>query len=752
MTVVWKRPLGFQARVLIPVVTLLMLFLAVIVWVVNQRLTRQFEEEARQTLITADAVFRNSFEIRTRNLLLRYQNVANEPRFKAVAQLAEPKTMQVQLDELMREMGSDAAVMIFTLDQNQFLAGSKRNPALDLRDFQMRSRVPIQKALAGSPATDTVAAAHDLFDVISVPVVVSETLAGVLTIGVTIGPSAASELKSLTHSEIAFVSSGSVAVSTLADTKLDPELRALFERLNSSKQIEAFVPEGEHYLCLSGSFGGSSTGSGYLLLSSYEKSLRENQATRRMLLILSLTGILFSSVLIWVLIRRITMPLRLLRDSAEAVGKGDFSRRVEVTSNDECGELAVVFNRMTENLTASQAEIQETMKTLKDTQAQLIQTEKLSAMGEFVAGVAHELNNPLTGVIGFSQMLEESGINERQQVYLDRVIGSAERCRKIVQSLLAFSRRHRPERKTVQIHELLQSALEILKYELLSGNIEIVTNLSPEIPPVLVDPHQIQQVFLNILNNARQAIENHQTGGSISISTLLVSDQVRICFRDTGPGISPEDMKNIFNPFFTTKRVGEGTGLGLSLSYGLIREHGGTITAESEPGKGSVFTVDLPVVQMEPEAAQSKTEPTADSVVAKTGIGKKVLVIDDEESILELIQEVLLERRYHVDTAADADTALALLAENHYDLVICDWKIPGSSGQSIYEQLRETRPEATRRFLFITGDVLSKKAEQFLEQEGKLCLLKPFSVSELRRTVEKLVNTEDTETTEKRNF
>jgi two-component system NtrC family sensor kinase len=441
--------------------------------------------------------------------------------------------------------------------------------------------------------------------------------------------------------------------------------------------------------------------------------------------------------LIWVLIRKITRPLRQLRDSAEAVGRGDFSKRVEVDSKDEYGELAAVFNQMTENLTASRTEIQETLKTLKDTQEQLIQTEKLSAMGEFVAGVAHELNNPLTGVIGFSQMLHESGIDERQQTYLDRIIGSAERCRKIVQGLLTFSRRHRPERRSVNIHELLDSALEILKYELLTSNIEVTTDFCNEIPLIPADPHQIQQVFLNVLNNAKQALEHAERKGTIHITTRLVNHSIRIQFQDNGPGISAQDLKNIFNPFFTTKRVGEGTGLGLSLSYGIIREHGGSITAESQSGSGALFTVDLPVTGIT-DSSIERVESTEGVSSSKSGKGKKVLVIDDEESILELIQEILLDRRYRVDTAVDENSALKLLNQTQYDLVICDWKIPGSSGQSIYEHLRDSMPHTVRNFLFITGDVLGQKAEQFLQEEGKMCLLKPFSVSEFRHTIEKI--------------
>ncbi|MGH9856776.1 MAG: sensor histidine kinase, partial [Acidobacteriota bacterium] len=335
-----------------------------------------------------------------------------------------------------------------------------------------------------------------------------------------------------------------------------------------------------------------------LLLSSYETALKRKEETQRTLTLISLAGILFSSLLMWVLIRKITNPLRKLRDSAEAVGRGDFSRRVEVESSDECGELAESFNRMTENLNASRAEVQQAIQTLKDTQAELIQTEKLSAMGKFVAGIAHELNNPLTGVIGFSQMLQESGISEKQEIVLHRIIGSAERCRRIVQNLLSFSRRYRPERKSVQANDVIESAVELLNLDLTTANIEVMLDLSNEIPEILMDPHQMQQVFLNIINNSIQATEENQGSRQLRICSRLTNGYVHIGFADNGVGIRPEDLPNIFNPFFTTKPVGAGTGLGLSLAYGIVQEHGGTITAESTPGAGATFTIDLPAVPL----------------------------------------------------------------------------------------------------------------------------------------------------------
>src|SRR5205085_2609756 len=188
---------------------------------------------------------------------------------------------------------------------------------------------------------------------------------------------------------------------------------------------------------------------------------------------------------------------------------------VEVKSGDECGELAWVFNQMTENLQRSRQQLEQTVDTLKTTQAQLIQSEKLSGIGEFVAGVAHELNNPLTSVMGFSELLTRADTNPQHKRHLELIHKSAQRCQKIVQNLLSFARRHQPERKLSALNELLEAAVDFLQYQLRTGNIEVILNLDANLPMAMVDPHQIQQVFLNIINNGRQAIEGHQPKGRI---------------------------------------------------------------------------------------------------------------------------------------------------------------------------------------------------------------------------------------------
>ncbi len=440
---------------------------------------------------------------------------------------------------------------------------------------------------------------------------------------------------------------------------------------------------------------------------------------------------------VWWLIRKITKPLRELHDSAEAVGKGDFSCRVEVKSGDECGELAFVFNQMTENLQRSREQLERTVDTLKTTQAHLIQSEKLSGIGEFVAGVAHELNNPLTSVMGFSELLGRADVNPQHKRHLDMIHKSALRCQKIVQSLLSFARRHQPERKLSSVNELVQNAVEFLAYQLRTSSIEVETQLDPHLPNAMVDPHQVQQVFLNVINNARQAMEAHQPSGSIRIRTEICGDHVRITFQDNGPGISEQNLSKVFDPFFTTKEIGKGTGLGLSLCYGIIKEHGGTIVVKSKPAGGATFVIELPLVgevSVSPAAAPVSSSQTEHLTI---GRGKKILVIDDEEGILEILKETLSDSGYQVDTAPDGESALRCVGRGSYDLALCDWKMPGLNGQQVYERLRTADPALSEKMIFITGDVINERTRNFLKERNKVCLSKPFSLKDFRAAVRK---------------
>ncbi len=270
-----------------------------------------------------------------------------------------------------------------------------------------------------------------------------------------------------------------------------------------------------------------------------------------------------------------------------------------------CSQIAQeVFNaRLYERLEVKVKELKEAYETLEKTQGHLLQAEKMASLGELSAGVAHELNNPLTGIIGFAQLLlQESTLSPQQREDIESIHKQSQRCRQIIQNLLHFSRRKEPQKEPLRLNALMDETLQLIRYDLSTSGIQIVSDVPPHLPGVLGDANQLQQVFLNIITNARQALDGKETG-TITIRGKAQGEKVFVSFEDNGCGLSSEDLKKVFNPFFTTKPVGKGTGLGLSISYGIIQNHGGEIRVESRRGVGCVFTIELPALSAVPEQA-----------------------------------------------------------------------------------------------------------------------------------------------------
>jgi two-component system, NtrC family, sensor kinase len=757
-----KPKLKFQAKVLVPVVTVMALFLMGTMWLVNNRFEDQLQNETTALLSTAQTQFTNAMQRHQENLMRQFRPIPEGPDFFSIAvkfqnpsddKKVAAETMRGALEDILDRQGVGTPVIAFASPAGQFLAGTNRDSRIDLRQFYAAC-VPFVKTVADTREAEihTIQVGDSLFEAVVIPSfkVTSDELLGALIFGVEMDTTIARQVKS-PNSEIAFIANDQVVASTLDQPDLqdvllqDYKVLAAGSRKKGGAAASNPILEGEHFGAQPGKFPffAGHGKAGYLLLVSYEKPLLALRDEQRFLLFCSLLGMALGSSIVWALVRRVTQPLRQLRDSAEAVGRGDFSRRIEIHSKDELGELAGVFNHMTENLQKSLAQLEKTVEILRTTQAQLVHSEKLSAVGEFVAGVAHELNNPLSSLIGYAELLQAQVVDDDARSSLKRICNSADRCHKIVQSLLSFARQHPPERKLTNVNTVIDSVVDILIYELRTSNIQIVKELSPNLPRLLVDPHQIQQVFLNIVNNARQAVEAFRPHGSIRISTGAKGQRVWIRFQDDGPGISTENLAKIFNPFFTTKPVGKGTGLGLSLSYGIIQEHGGSITAESKPGHGTTFIIGLPVTA-DADAGASQSAAPAPAPLP-SGKGKSVLVVDDEEDISELIRKALEKQGYQIQTAADGEVALSHLRKTKYDLIISDWKMPGVNGQELYQRLLEIDPDATKRMIFMTGDVLSEKVELFLQERGKTCLAKPFSLVEFQQAIGKVIQEQSEE-------
>ncbi|HEX4350683.1 MAG TPA: ATP-binding protein, partial [Verrucomicrobiae bacterium] len=672
---------SFQVKVLVPVITIMVLLTATTMWLVNLRISAQLEDQAAAQLDKDHTIFTRLQANRIADLLSKYRGVSGDSRYKAFIQSAEDSqawynTTSPFLSGQINENGATVLTCAVSADSSRGFASATVDPQLDVHQFQTRGAAAINRAFAGQPSVDTMSVGSRVFNVVAIPVLGMEEQTGVVTFGVEIGGDVAEDMKQLKDSEILLVADGRVVASSLPKSDFNGELISRFNGLiartgtSDSLATTKLILDHRHYIATAGKLESldGNAGPGYLMLSSYEQSWAVLKATQQMLLAVGLLGIGLSTIIIYILVHKVTQPLRQLRDSAEAVGRGDYSARVEVASQDEFGELATAFNQMTENIQVSNQELEKTVTTLKATQHQLVQSEKLSGIGEFVAGVAHELNNPLTSVMGFSELLQQGEMPEQQRRYLDVIFKSAKRCQKIVQSLLSFARRHAPERKIVCVNEIVESAVEILQYQMRTSNIEVLTQLDSRLPASEVDSHQMQQVFLNIINNARQAMEGHQPNGCLRVRTESQDGRVRILFQDNGPGIAPENLKRIFNPFFTTKEVGKGTGLGLSLCYGIVSEHGGSITPYSQVGEGATFVIELPIANAPTPEAPPKAEPPGRVETLQEGVGKRVLVVDDEDAILQMIREALTRSGYRVDVAHDGESALRRLGQYHYDL------------------------------------------------------------------------------------
>jgi two-component system NtrC family sensor kinase len=388
---------------------------------------------------------------------------------------------------------------------------------------------------------------------------------------------------------------------------------------------------------------------------------------------------------------------------------------------------------------------------LKRLEEQLIQAEKLAAMGQMLAGVAHELNNPLTAILGVTELLRErSGADETTQRQLELTHRQARRAARIVQNLLEFSRPASPQKKPLDVNVLIERTLQLQEHSLRRNQIEVHFQPQPGLPPVMGDGNQLIQVLLNLVTNAEQAIREVRDSGEIYIRLTVRAGRIAVTVQDDGVGIRPEALPRIFDPFYTTKRPGGGTGLGLSICMSIIREHGGNLDAKALPTGGSIFTLALPIVA-DPGAtaeggasleisAKTTTIPSANN--HHDIHGRAVLVIDDEESIRMLLQEGLSACGPRVDCAADAEAAAALLAERSYDVLLCDLnltRVGGGkvSGREVVDQVLAAVVAEKPSIIFMTGDLVEEDAAVAGVGEVRI-LQKPFRISDVLALVQEV--------------
>jgi len=377
----------------------------------------------------------------------------------------------------------------------------------------------------------------------------------------------------------------------------------------------------------------------------------------------------------------------------------------------------------------------------------VLQREKLATLGQLLTGIAHEINNPLTAVSGYAELLLAESLTPSLREKTARLRLEAERASRIVRSLLVFARGGSAERQPLHVAEMLTRALALRAYEFKIENIAVVREFSPEVPRVVADATQLQQVFLNLLLNAEQAIRSQRQHGRITLRTRWDPGQERVFVEvaDDGPGIPEAALPHIFDPFFTTKTTPEGTGLGLSISHAIVREHGGDLTVVSSPGGGATFTVALPAhllplrPQPPPRPAGHVARPARKEGLPRLLRGQRILVVDDEPVVAHLIADALRQQGHAVQVHTDSRRALATACREPFQLIICDIRMPELDGPGFHRLLTQRQPGLARRVLFTTGDTLARETLDFLEHARLPYLAKPFHVEELRSVVTDLL-------------
>jgi len=371
---------------------------------------------------------------------------------------------------------------------------------------------------------------------------------------------------------------------------------------------------------------------------------------------------------------------------------------------------------------------------LRLTQEQLLQSEKMAAVGQLISGVAHELNNPLTAILGYSQLLSSNGAMDAQGLeYSEKLYKQAQRTHRIVQNLLSFARQHKPERVPVQINQVLEDTVALREYDLRANDIRLHLELDKELPMTAADPHQLQQVFLNMMNNAVDAIlEQDQAvtkGGDLWIVTGENESGLFIRFTDSGQGV--KEASRVFDPFYTTKPVGKGTGLGLSICYGIVTEHGGTIRVKNDPPRGACFTIELPhqTILVEKKEKTEGTEELSRDV--------RILLVEQDSSVLEAIEDILRGKYARVRSCQRADEAIELLGNQEFDVVVADVHSPGDEDvKKLRSWLEKNKPTIAQRLILMRASAPAATPNEDPVSPGCPILQKPFKAAELLGLVE----------------
>lgn len=433
-----------------------------------------------------------------------------------------------------------------------------------------------------------------------------------------------------------------------------------------------------------------------------------------------------------------------LRGLVGELRKGNLNISAEVPDSVELGSLIGTFLEMARELKDShdllEQKVAERTAKLESTQKELLQAAKLASLGQLVSGVAHEINNPLTAILGFSEIvLSRPHADASIRGPLSTIREEALRLRNLVANLTSFARSAPQRTHLMDLRVVLERLSDLRSYQLQANNVTLRIERLPKPLWVIGDPDQLLQVVLNLAANSEYAIKDCRERGEIQLACGAESGNAWLTVKDDGPGMSEDVREHAFDPFFTTKPSGHGTGLGLSISHGIIQQHNGAITVNSEPGKGTLMRITLPLApQAPPEQALKVAGDSATESFPDSAYGFRALVIDDEQDILEMVEQALSVLKCQTTLLHGSSKVEAELEKDQFDLVLCDLKMPGHNGVEVYRMVRAKRPELAERFMLMTGN-LADADKHAAELASVPILAKPFTLVRLRQAVSELL-------------
>jgi two-component system NtrC family sensor kinase len=374
---------------------------------------------------------------------------------------------------------------------------------------------------------------------------------------------------------------------------------------------------------------------------------------------------------------------------------------------------------------------------------QLREAEKLSALGQLASGIAHEVNNPLAIMNAHLElMLTRPACDERMRSEIQKVIKEGDRAAALIRNFLAVARKKRPDSHPIDLNGMISDIAENQRLARAGKAIRCTLRLDPHCPPISGDSSQLERVFINLWRNAEQATEKESSSPHIMVSTIRKGELVQVRVEDNGAGVPAHLVSKIFEPFFTTKEMGAGTGLGLSISHQIVADHHGRIYCEPSPLGGAAFVVELPLVSIQdcdaPAASAPEQEPDrapAESISAPAALGARILMIDDEAALAEMICEYLNMTGHHAQFCSGTEEALALMERTEFDLIISDFRMPGMTGEQLYEKTLARDPEQARRMVFMTGDIIGADVRRFFSTHDVACLTKPCALPTIERFI-----------------